>query len=379
MEDKFFFLHANGQSVEEMRAIDWTANPLGSPEGWPETLRTAVQMMLASHFPKAICWGPNFITIFNDAFRPILGGKKACMGKPFREIWSEAWADISAIAELAFKGEATFIEDHPLVIDRYGYPEQCYFTFCYSPIRNQDGTVGGFIDTVIETTGKVEAEKNAAVFNAELAHRIKNNFSIINAIAGQTFADVDGQSLRAFSERLRALSSAHDVLRLGKDSNGSISQIIEGVLSALAVDERVTVSGPDILIGPKGGSSLSLLIHELGTNAIKYGALSNDVGRVRIDTQISTRDGVEMLVLRWEETGGPQVSSPERIGFGSKLIRMGLTGTGGVKTEFLPTGLTAEFTAPRQSLSEEKRHLHDVYDARITARRDSQNAAAGKD
>ncbi|GLU29489.1 PAS domain-containing sensor histidine kinase [Brucella sp. NBRC 12950] len=364
MDEKFFFLHADGQCVDELKAVDWSNNPLGEPDQWSVTLKTAIQMMLASQFPKAICWGPDLITVFNDAFRPILGEKKDCMGKPFSQIWNEAWNDIGPIAEKAFNGEATFIEDFPLIIDRYGYPEQCYFTFCYSPIRNQDGTVGGFIDTVIETTGKVEAEKNSAVFNAELAHRIKNNFSIINAIASQTFSDVDTESIRVFSERLRALSSAHDVLRLGKHSNGSINQIIEGVISALAVEERVDVSGPDILIGPKGGSSLSLLVHELATNAIKYGSLSNTVGRVGIEIDIANRNGVDTLILKWVEAYGPPVSKPERIGFGSKLIRMGLNG-GSVKIDYLPTGLRGEFSAPLHSLSEETRHLREMYEARI--------------
>lgn len=376
MDEKFFFLHADGQSVDELKAIDWSSNSLGEPDKWPAALKTAVQMMLASHFPKAICWGPDLITIFNDAFRPILGEKIPCMGKSFSHIWAEAWNDIGPIADKAFNGEATFIEDFPLIIDRYGYPEQCYFTFCYSPIRNEDGSVGGFIDTVIETTGKVEAEKNSAVFNAELAHRIKNNFSIINAIASQTFSDVDSESMRVFSDRLQALSSAHDVLRVGKNSNGSINQIIEGVLSALVVGSRVDVKGGEVLIGPKGGSSLSLLVHELATNAIKYGALSNDEGRVAIEIDTADRDGVKVLIFRWVETGGPKVSKPERIGFGSKLIRMGLNG-GGVKVEYLPTGLIGEFSAPLLSLSEEARHLREMYEARIATLCHNKNTTIG--
>lgn len=373
MDDRFFFLHSDGISVDEIKSVDWANTSLGEPEGWPDSLRTAVQMMLSSRFPKAICWGADLTTMFNDAFRPILGEKRDCMGKPFRQIWSEAWSEIGPIAEDALNGKATFIEDFPLVINRFGFQEQCYFTFCYSPIRDKDGSVGGFIDTVIETTGKVEAEQNAAVFNAELTHRIKNNFSIINAIASQTFSDIDSRSLRVFSERLRALSSAHDVLRLGKHSNGSIDQIIEGVLSALAVEKRVDVRGPKILIGPKGGSSLSLLVHELATNAIKYGALSNDTGRVIIEIESANRDGVETLILRWAETNGPEVTKPEQIGFGSKLIRMGLNGSGGVKMDFLPIGLMAEFSAPLRQLSEETRHLHEMHNTRITTRSHNRN------
>ncbi|MBC8719292.1 PAS domain-containing sensor histidine kinase [Ochrobactrum sp. Marseille-Q0166] len=365
MDKKFSFLHAEGRSVDEIKAVDWSRTPLGDPANWRPTLKTAVQMMLSSHFPKAICWGANYITLFNDAFRPILGKKAGCMGKPFSEIWAEAWSDISTIADKAYGGEATFIEDFPLVIDRYGFPEQCYFTFCYSPIRDDDGSVGGFMDTVVESTGKVEAEKNAAVFNAELAHRIKNNFSIINSIASQTFVHSDPEDLRVFAERIRALSNAHDVLRLGKHSNGHIKQLIAGTLAALAIESRVKVDGPDILIGPKGGSALSLLVHELSTNAIKYGALSNNIGSVSIEISSDLVDGIETLAFRWSEFGGPLVVQPDRKGFGSKLIRMGLSGGGVAKLDFLPTGVVAEFTAPLVSLMEENRHLHDSYDKRI--------------
>lgn len=357
MEDIFFFLHADGQSAQEIRAIDWSDNPLGNPDQWPVALRTAAQMMLASHFPKAIAWGPNFITLFNDAFRPILGAKQNCMGKPFSEIWSEVWSEIGPIAEKALQGEATYIEDFPLLIDRHGYPEQCYFTFCYSPIRHEYGGVGGLMDTVIESTGKVEAERNAAIFNAELAHRIKNNFSIVNAIASQTFADADSESLSAFSKRLSALSNAHDVLRLGKNANGSLIQIIRGVFSALGVEDRIHLSGPDLLIGPKGGASVSLLAHELTTNAMKYGALSNAAGHVEIRIEFTESENLDQLILHWDEKNGPQVEPPTKKGFGTKLIRMGLLGAGGVTSDFRKDGLIVSIQAPMAQIQEEGRHL----------------------
>src|SRR4051794_20675278 len=130
-----------------VREFDWAATPLGPQASWPLELKTAVNILLESRFPKAIVWGPALVTIYNDAFRPILGDKREALGRSFADVWAEAWDDIGPIAERAFAGEATFVEDFPLVIDRSGRPEQAWFTFCYSPVRLADGTVAGMMDT----------------------------------------------------------------------------------------------------------------------------------------------------------------------------------------------------------------------------------------
>ncbi|WP_149540505.1 PAS domain S-box protein [Siccirubricoccus phaeus] len=156
------FLTGGGRMGEAMRRHDWAVTPLGPPEEWPQALRVAVSMMLGSGFPACIIWGPHLVTLYNDAFRPILGAKPEALGRPFNEVWQEAWASIGPIAARAMAGEATFIEDFPLTIERSGYPEQAFFTFCYSPIRDGAGRVAGILDTVIETTGKVQAERNQA-------------------------------------------------------------------------------------------------------------------------------------------------------------------------------------------------------------------------
>ncbi|NIH75100.1 two-component sensor histidine kinase [Ochrobactrum sp. P20RRXII] len=356
MDSAVLFLHARGQSADEIRMLDWNSNPIGKPENWPTSLITAVQMMLASHFPKAIIWGPEFTTIYNDAFRQILGEKENCMGASFRDIWAEAWDEIQPMVQKAYAGEAIFIEDFPLVIDRHGYPEQCYFTFCYSPIYNERGQIAGMMDTVIETTTKVEAEKHARILNAELAHRIKNTFSIVAAIASQTFNNnADEEVINTFTRRLFALGNAHDVLRLGKSSEGSLRQIVSGITNALAVADRVQISGPDVLIGPKGASTLSLLIHELTTNAIKYGALSNNEGHVLLEVAVSKKQDDAVFSLRWAEFGGPPVIAPTKTGFGSKLIKMGLLGAGEVDADYGTEGFVAKFSAPLRQLQGEGR------------------------
>lgn len=343
---EYYFLPARIPAADEIKAIDWAVNPLGEPGSWPGALKTAVQMMLESRFPKAVVWGPDLITLFNDAFRPILGDKRNCKGQRFDTVWAEAWADIGPIAERAFAGEATFIEDFPLTVDRHGYLEQCYFTFCYSPIRDETGAVAGMMDTVIEMTGKVEAEQKAGMLNAELAHRMKNAFGMVQAIAGQTFRTAEERDdVKAFQQRLLALSKAQDVLIKGATDTGALKEIIDSVAMGLSVGDRIDAVGPAISLGPRAALSVSLIIHELSTNAIKYGALSKAGGQVNVRWSVANGENGRTLLLSWHEAGGPPAGQPQRKGFGSKLISMGLIGTGNVTTTFGVDGFAAEMTA----------------------------------
>jgi signal transduction histidine kinase len=149
------WLDGGGQMAERIRNHDWAATPLGPLDQWPDALKTTVALCLASRFPQAILWGPALLTLHNDAFIPILGQKPLALGKPFSEVWQEAWTDIGMMADRAMAGEAVYIEDFPLTINRNGGPERAYFTFCYSPIRGHDGEVLGMLDTVTETTSSV--------------------------------------------------------------------------------------------------------------------------------------------------------------------------------------------------------------------------------
>lgn len=356
LTNELYFLPDSGQSAADIRDFDWSSTALGVFESWPIQLKTAVQLMLASRFPKAIVWGEDYTTLYNDAFKDILGSKQNCMGKSFRDIWSEVWPSIEPMIIDAYQGKATFIEDYPLIINRHGYPEQCYFTFCYSPIIDETGKILGMIDTVIEMTAKVEAVQNAIVVNSELTHRVKNTFSVVQALANQTFRkrNVD-EALPVFVKRLHALSKGNEVLRIGNTSNGSLSQVIGAVLENLGVKDRVTLQGPEILIGPKGVMSTSLLINELATNAMKYGSLSVPNGSVSVTWNISTIDVSSTLQLEWLEHGGPVVEAPKTKGFGSRLIRMGLMGVGASDVFYKREGLHAVFTAPFQQIQQEGR------------------------
>ncbi|WP_142848183.1 PAS domain-containing protein [Telmatospirillum sp. J64-1] len=150
------FLAGGGEMGALMRAYDWSTSPLGRPETWPQSLRTAVSIILNSGHPMFIAWGRELTFLFNDAYRPILGAKHpGALGQPFQELWSDIWDDILPYVVRALAGEATWLEDRKLVMQRHGYTENTYFSFSYSPIRNESGRVAGIFCACIETTQTV--------------------------------------------------------------------------------------------------------------------------------------------------------------------------------------------------------------------------------
>ncbi|HEY8284342.1 MAG TPA: ATP-binding protein [Chloroflexota bacterium] len=156
-----------------MRAFPWAATPVGPPADWPQSLRTAVSICLASRFPMIIFWGVDLVQFYNDAYRPILGASKhpSAMGQRARDCWPEIWELIGPMLEgVRAGGEATWSEDQQLLIERFGYVEECYFTFSYSAIRDEGGGVGGVFCAVTETTERVLGERRLYALR-ELAAR----------------------------------------------------------------------------------------------------------------------------------------------------------------------------------------------------------------
>ncbi|MXQ13891.1 PAS domain S-box protein [Microvirga makkahensis] len=155
-----------------MRTHDWSTSPLGSPDTWPPSLRTAASLVLTSKFPMFIAWGPELAFLYNDAYAPILGSKHPrALGRPFREVWAEIWHDVGPLVAKAMAGEATFHENMHLVMERHGFPEDTWYTFSYSPIRTEDGAVAGMFCSCTETTDKVQADRRAN-FHVELSERL---------------------------------------------------------------------------------------------------------------------------------------------------------------------------------------------------------------
>jgi len=203
-----------------------------------------------------------------------------------------------------------------------------------------------------DITDRKSAEEQRDLLVKELEHRVKNTLSLVQSIAAQTFRNsgVDASVQRAFEARLITLSNVHGVLTQRGWDSADLHDVVSSALRPhAAVDrERFTVAGPALRLGPKSAVALSMAVHELCTNAIKYGALSADSGHVDIDW--SDADG--RLRWRWRERGGPPVAIPTRTGFGSRMIEralaMQLSGT--VTLDYQATGLVCTIDAPMAAI-----------------------------
>ena len=179
------FLANGGDTGAMMRDHDWSNSPLGGPESWPQSLRAIVSMMLNSKFPMFVAWGAELGFLYNDAYALILGNKHpSALGGRFQEIWSEIWADILPIIEQALEGHAVFYENLPFTMNRNGHDEKTWFTFSYSPVRDEDGQVGGMFCACTETTEQVLAERHRAQELTRLQQLFQQAPGIIAVLRG---------------------------------------------------------------------------------------------------------------------------------------------------------------------------------------------------
>ena len=166
------WLAGGGEMGERIRALDWSQTPLGPVETWPQSLRSAVSTCIGSRFPIVLYWGPQLVVLYNDAYAEILGGKHPwALGRPCEEVWSEIWDVIGPMLDgVVATGQATWSEDQLLALERRGFPEECYFSFSFSPVRGEDGGVDGIFTAVIESTGRVVGERRLALLTELSAH-----------------------------------------------------------------------------------------------------------------------------------------------------------------------------------------------------------------
>lgn len=447
------FLHGGGQSGELMRRFDWRTTSLGHFETWPQSLRTVVGIMLGSRQPMLVVWGPDQITLYNDGYAAMCGQRHPqALGRPFHDLWFDLWDVVKPILDRAYAGVSTHMDDIEFTMHRNGYPEETHFAFSYTPVRVENGEVGGMFCACTETTGEVIARREVLAERArfkemfqqapsfmamlrgpehrfewinpayqtligareivgrpiaealpdaveqgfgtildevfqsgeaqtrtgaryaiqaeagaeplerfldfvyqpvrdqadvvtgvlvegydvtarimaeqqrielmrEMAHRMKNSMAMVQAIATQTLRQVSTveEGREAISGRIAALARAQDILTRADWETADIREVIDAALDALDhARTRFHLRGGQVILGSQQALGLSLALHELATNAVKYGALSNDTGQIEIVWSVD-RDG--QFNLSWQEKGGPPVAQPQRTGFGSRLIQ----------------------------------------------------------
>ena len=155
------FLAVEGEMAAQMRAHDWTHSDLGAPEQWPQSLMTAVRIMLTSRYAMWMAWGPQLTFFCNDAYLPTVGVKRSwVLGARSDKVWEEIWPDIGPrIDRVLTTGRATWDEGLMLFLERHGFPEETYHTFSYSPLADDSGRISGMLCVVTEETERVVGER----------------------------------------------------------------------------------------------------------------------------------------------------------------------------------------------------------------------------
>ena len=220
------------------------------------------------------------------------------------------------------------------------------------PVLDEQGRVIEWFGAASDVTGRKESEQHLRLVINELNHRVKNNLAMIQAISAQTFRNADdlSKAQASFTARILNLAKANDLLTQEHWVDASLREVI---LSAVQPHmpqggDRLVVQGPALRLPTKTALSLSMALHELATNAVKYGAWSNDEGKVSVVWSLRPLPPGQRLHLEWRESGGPPVSIPTRRGFGSRLIERGLAAElqGDVELQFNPEGLACVVDAP---------------------------------
>ena len=283
----------------------------------------------------------------NDYLVDLLGHPRELFGNP------EAWRlitppeyhalDEAGIVQILETGRADPFEKEYLRADGSRVP-----------VRLSAALIPGKTDQVVvhiyDITDRRRAEEHQRLLINELNHRVKNTLAIVQSIAQQSFRGgaPTAAAKASFEARLAALSAAHNILTERSWQSAMIGELVGRIIAPLGGgSDRFVVEGPEIQLQPKTAVSLALALHELGTNAAKYGALREKAGRVEIRWLVES----ERLKLVWRERGGPPVAQPRQRGFGSRLLERGLAADlgGTVRIRFDPDGVVCTMDAPLPS------------------------------
>jgi PAS domain S-box-containing protein len=234
--------------------------------------------------------------------------------------------------------------DHYETIRRRKDGTLIHISLVVSPVKDAAGRIIGASKIARDITERRRAEEQKNLLINELNHRVKNTLATVQSLASE-----DGSDARdRFNARLSALSNAHDVLTSESWAGASIREIVSRATGAFRSQERLRIAGPHVRVAPKQALALSMALHELSTNAAKYGALSNDKGHIDIEWRTGNRNGSRVAELTWVEAGGPPVSPPAHKGFGSRMIEGHHANElgGEVSIEFREEGVVCRIATP---------------------------------
>ncbi|MGH7987857.1 MAG: GAF domain-containing protein, partial [Candidatus Binataceae bacterium] len=220
------FLAGGGECGALIRAFNWTASPLGPPAQWPDSLRAAVRLVLDSLYPMLVMWGPDYVMLYNDGYRELIGVKHpAAIGARGRQVFPEIWDVIGPMLQRTYAtGESSWTDDRLVLLERSGYAEECYFTWSFSPIRDFDGGVRGVFAATLEKTSNVLGKRQS---------------HLLRELATRNAAVPTGTSMAQVCGRVSAL--------IGNDPHDfpfALIYLIDGAVARLAAQTGLTPDHP---------------------------------------------------------------------------------------------------------------------------------------
>ncbi|MDZ4777569.1 MAG: HWE histidine kinase domain-containing protein, partial [Alphaproteobacteria bacterium] len=305
---------------------------------------------------------PNYPIVFaNDSFLELTGyERKDVLGNPFNSLMAVGVsAESLAQVEAAFEGDCDI---DPEIHYRRKDGSEFWASLFISAVRDEAGVVVQHFISLVDLTRYKQEQAQSNMLIDELNHRVKNTLSTVQSIAWQALRNSsDPEVIRESMEsRLFALSCSHDLLTRENWDGAELLDLVNEALKPFAASngraDRINVRGDKIRVPPKAALALGIAIHELATNAAKYGAFSNALGSIEVNWAIEQGEGGERLVLHWQEKDGPPVTPPSRKGFGSRVIERGLVHEldARVTLEYRPGGVacTIDMPAPKAGSNE---------------------------
>lgn len=232
------FLSGRSEMARMIADTDWSAHPFGPIETWPQSLRSALSICLQSSFPTAIYWGPELRLLYNDAWAPIPGPRHpGALGAPAQDVWSDIWNEIEPqFREVITRGEGLFVEDRFLPMARHGAPEETYWSYSFTPIRGEDGTIAGIFNSGNETTRAVLTQRQMRFF-LEISEHARSSSDL--TLGRLTMMRLLGQHLGVAAAMLVDLNSAFAPRIVASWGDRSIDPVqAQGVLQAAEVTLR---------------------------------------------------------------------------------------------------------------------------------------------
>jgi PAS domain S-box-containing protein len=324
------------------------------------------QRRIGDAFSSMIARSPFGIYLVDADFRlavvsrgalPAFGDTRPLIGRDFAQVLTCLWGDSAAEYIARFRhtletGEA--YHEARTVNQRADRDRVEIYDWSIERIIGPDGRAAALCH-FHDVTDRESNERKAEAVMEEAPHRIKNLLSLVHSVARMTEADDLDDFHRRFGDRIQALAASQDILLASHSQRADLEALVRSQLLHFRdlIDDRIILSGPSLGLSASAAQTLGMALHELATNAVKYGALSTDTGKVVIDWEVTAFAEEPHLTLSWRESGGPTVRKPSRSGFGQKVSQSIVSGSfgGAVNVDYAATGLVWSLTCPLRSVT----------------------------